>query len=262
MWKMKNRKPSFCDKTSFSLAMAGVSRAVVLKETESTNDVAKEMLKNGCRDFATVVAERQTKGKGRSGKSFYSPDETGAYVSVALHASDDKKPYVTIIAALATARTVEEFSGSPAFIKWVNDVYLFDKKVAGILAERVISESVTGEVIGIGTNLQDPDDGFPDDIKDVAGSLNLLVDKRAEYIGALVKNLRDEYENFDKKSALKTFREKSYLTGKDVNVRDLFGTYKARVLDIDDDFGLVVMKEDGVSVLRSGVVSISVIKEE
>lgn len=76
------------------------------------------------------------------------------------------------------------------------------------------------------------------------------------------KNLRDEYENFDKKSALKTFREKSYLTGKDVNVRDLFGTYKARVLDIDDDFGLVVMKEDGVSVLRSGVVSISVIKEE
>lgn len=142
---------------------------------------------NGCRDFATVVAERQTKGKGRSGKSFYSPDETGAYVSVALHASDDKKPYITIIAALATARTVEEFSGSPAFIKWVNDVYLFDKKVAGILAERVISESVTGEVIGIGTNLQDPDDGFPDDIKDVAGSLNLLVDKRAEYIGALVK---------------------------------------------------------------------------
>lgn len=114
---------------------------------------------------------------------------------------------------LATARTVEEFSGSPAFIKWVNDVYLFDKKVAGILAERVISESVTGEVIGIGTNLQDPDDGFPDDIKDVAGSLNLLVDKRAEYIGALVKNLREEYENFDKKSALKTFREKSYLTG-------------------------------------------------
>ena len=262
MRKMKNRKPSFCDKTSFSLAMAGVSRAVVLKETESTNDVAKELLKNGCRDFATVVAERQTQGKGRSGKSFYSPDETGAYVSVALHASDDKKPYVTIIAALATARTVEEFSGSPAFIKWVNDVYLFDKKVAGILAERVISESVTGEVIGIGTNLQDPDDGFPDDIKDVAGSLNLLVDKRAEYIGALVKNLRDEYENFDKKSALKTFREKSYLTGKDVNVRDLFGTYKARVLDIDDDFGLVVMKEDGVSVLRSGVVSISVIKEE
>lgn len=87
---MKNRKPSFCDKTSFSLAMAGVSRAVVLKETESTNDVAKELLKNGCRDFATVVAERQTKGKGRSGKSFYSPDETGAYVSVALHASDDK----------------------------------------------------------------------------------------------------------------------------------------------------------------------------
>ena len=80
--------------------------------------------------------------------------------------------------------------------------------------------------------------------------------------GALVKNLRDEYENFDKKSALKTFREKSYLTGKDVNVLDLFGTYKARVLDIDDDFGLVVMKEDGVSVLRSGVVSISVIKEE
>lgn len=88
---MKNRKPSFCDKTSFSLAMAGVSRAVVLKETESTNDVAKELLKNGCRDFATVVAERQTKGKGRSGKSFYSPDETGAYVSVALHTSDDKK---------------------------------------------------------------------------------------------------------------------------------------------------------------------------
>lgn len=69
----------------------------------------------------------------------------------------------------------------------MNDVYLFDKKVAGILAERVISESVTGEVIGIGTNLQDPDDGFPDDIKDVAGSLNLLTDKRAEYIGALVK---------------------------------------------------------------------------
>ncbi|UKI14759.1 MAG: biotin--[acetyl-CoA-carboxylase] ligase [Clostridiales bacterium] len=259
----KNRKPSFCDKTSFFACDGrGKPRRRHERNRKHQRRRERDAEKNGCRDFATVVAERQTKGKGRSGKSFYSPDETGAYVSVALHASDDKKPYVTIIAALATARTVEEFSGSPAFIKWVNDVYLFDKKVAGILAERVISESVTGEVIGIGTNLQDPDDGFPDDIKDVAGSLNLLVDKRAEYIGALVKNLRDEYENFDKKSALKTFREKSYLTGKDVNVRDLFGTYKARVLDIDDDFGLVVMKEDGVSVLRSGVVSISVIREE
>lgn len=260
---MKNRKPSFCDKASFSLAMAGISRAVVLKETESTNEVAKDMLKSGCRDFVTVVAEKQTKGKGRGGKSFYSPDETGAYVSVVLHAAEDKKSYVTIIAALATARTVEEFSGSPAFIKWVNDIYLFDKKVAGILSERVISESVTGEVIGVGTNLQDPDDGFPEEIKDVAGSLNLLTDKRAEYIGALVRNIKDEYENFDKKSALKTFREKSYLTGNDVIVCDLFDKYKARVLDIDDDFGLVVMREDrGVTVLRSGVVSISVVKKE
>lgn len=242
--------------------MAGVGRAVVLIETESTNDIAKQLLKDGCRDFTTVVAEKQTKGKGRGGKSFFSPDETGAYVSVALHASDDKKNYLTIIAALATARTVEEFSGSPAFIKWVNDVFLFDKKVAGILCERVISESVTGEVIGVGTNLQDPDDGFPVDLKDVAGSLNLLTDKRAEYIGALVKNLRDEYENFDKKSALKTFREKSYLTGKDVVVKDLFETYTARVLDVDDEFGLVVTKDGkSVSVLRSGVVSISQIKE-
>lgn len=252
-----NRKPPFSDKVALELLSVGVNRPVVLSETESTNDVAKQMIKDGCADFTAVVAEKQTRGKGRNQKSFYSPVDTGAYVSVVMRADKERLPYLTVISALATARTVEEFSGSPAFIKWVNDIFVFDKKVAGILTETVAD----GQVVGIGTNLQDPDDGFPDDIKDIAGSLNLFTDKRAEYIGALTRNLIDEYRNFDKKSALSTYRSKSYLTGKDVLITDVFGKYKARVLDIDDEFGLVVMKDGAVETLRSGVVSISTIKE-
>ena len=146
----------------------------------STNTELIEMAKNGAKEGTVLIASEQTAGKGRTGKSFYSPEGSGVYLSILLR--PDFKPedalFLTTIAAVATAKAIESVSDKEAKIKWVNDVYLDNKKVCGILTESALSsdmEKLDYAVVGIGINLCPPEGGFPDDIKNIA-SKNSVVD--------------------------------------------------------------------------------------
>lgn len=123
-----------------------------------------------------VVAEEQTAGKGRPGKTFFSPAATGLYLSIVLRPTlaADRGQFITCAAAVACAQAIEQVTGAESLIKWVNDIYCDGRKVAGILTEGVVdmeSGHFEHAVLGIGVNVKPPADGFPHDIADVAGAV-------------------------------------------------------------------------------------------
>ena len=113
----------------------------VYQEVDSTNDEAKRLAIEYPNKNVIVVANAQRNGRGRRGRSFYSPNDTGVYFSVVIHPdiSPEKSVLVTTAAALATAETIEELTGKRALIKWINDVYVDDRKCVGILTEATLN---------------------------------------------------------------------------------------------------------------------------
>ena len=154
---------------------------------ESTNLTAKQLAVAGAPHGTAVAASAQTAGRGRLGRSFFSPKDAGVYLSVILRPqpfdgaapisglrSTEDAMLMTTAASVAAARAIEAVSGRQVQIKWVNDLYLDGKKICGILTEGVTSfESGTIEsiVIGIGINCFPPEGGLPEEIRRTAGCL-------------------------------------------------------------------------------------------
>ena len=102
----------------------------VFSSVTSTNTILKEMAEQGAKEGTVIIAEEQTAGRGRTGKQFYSPKGTGIYISILLRPDipAEESLFLTTSAAVATARAIEDVSDKRALIKWVNDIYLEDKK--------------------------------------------------------------------------------------------------------------------------------------
>ena len=170
---------------------------MVFDEIDSTNDEAKRMLeKDDAADGTCLIANHQSAGRGRQGHSFYSPADTGLYVSMVrtdrevLHPATLSK--LTLAAAVATAEAIEEAVGVSPQIKWVNDLYLNGRKVAGILAEGVLSPDgiLTAVVLGIGINVSHTPSDFEGEVRDIAASLQMVTGKpvsRAALAAALLE---------------------------------------------------------------------------
>ena len=111
--------------------------AVYLEEVDSTNLEAKRRILAGSLEASLVVADRQSAGRGRMGRSFYSPRGSGVYCTLALEANMPMERAVSLTgaAAVAVMRAIRRLTGVQTSIKWVNDLYLDEKKVCGILAE-------------------------------------------------------------------------------------------------------------------------------
>lgn len=257
------------------LREAGLEVQVIYKdETGSTNEDAVSLLKESDRPVL-VIADKQVKGRGRKGRDFFSPKGTGLYMSLAMHdaLSLMKTVKVTAVAAVAVARAIDEnvYRGeNKALIKWVNDIYVDDKKVCGILSEAMISmEDGDGGtvVVGMGINVYEPRGGFPPDIKDKAGAL-IYRDEKKEGTGRLRSDLAaGTVKHFlqylsEPGESLKIYREKSNLTGKYVLVNsfvpgDKRAGSRALVTGIDDECRLLIKYEDGrEEALSSGEVSV------
>lgn len=217
----------------------------------------------------TVIALQQTAGKGRLGRSFFSPKE-GIYLSIIVKPDFDltRSVLVTVAAAAAVAEAIDDVCGqkSEAQIKWVNDVYLEGKKVCGILTEGITdfeSGQIDHLVIGIGINTDL--EGFPEDLLKIAGAVSGDYSKSALAAG-IIRRVLDYLENIEERAFMETYRERSFLIGRDVKVYK--GTYRtdpeqdltgapARVLGIDDDGGLQVIYTSGErETLRTGEVTI------
>ena len=169
---------------SDELSADGIERRLRHKELDvrvyrtisSTNTVLKALAADGAGANLALVAEHQTAGRGRMGRSFCSPSGTGLYFSLLLR---PKVPAaeamsITACAAVAVSRTIEELTGRSTRIKWVNDILIGQKKVCGILTEAGI-DAETGmlryAVIGVGINVREPEGGFPPEIAGIAGAV-------------------------------------------------------------------------------------------
>lgn len=240
---------------------------IVVDETDSTNNYLKKLASDGAKEGTVVIARTQTKGKGRRGKSFYSPEDTGVYFSLLLRpdSSAENSLFLTVMSAVAVAETAMEYSNRDIAIKWVNDVYIDGKKICGILTEGSVSLENSGldyAVIGIGINVLTPENGFPDDIKDIATALfppnNTPDNAKSRIIAGVLNRLLDMYYGKDA-GFIDRYKKYSYLIGKEINIIYHDHTEPAEVLGITDECHLTVKTERGeIKTLSSGDVSVRV----
>lgn len=223
----------------------------VLAEIPSTNTALKERAAQDAAIGTTLIAARQTGGRGRLGRQFHSP-EGGLYLSTLIAPTDT----ATCCAAVAAARAIESLCEAKIDIKWVNDLYLNGRKVAGILAEGVLSPdgALTAVVLGIGINVGEMT--FPDELQTIATSLGnegfalAREDVAAAFLGALTHALTDP-------TAMEEYRRRNLVLGRQVTVVQGNRTFTATAQAITDDGYLVVCTADGTPhTLSSGEVSI------
>lgn len=240
------------------------SDVIFSDETDSTNAVIKRLAEDGAKEGTVAVSLSQTAGRGRLGRSFYSPP-SGIYLSLLLRPkfSLQQSLMLTVAAAVAVCNAIEKNSGFECQIKWVNDVYINGKKVCGILTEGAI-EAETGSlkyaVVGVGINLTAPKGGFPKDIADRADTVFKTDEIRAEIAASVsadaLNGFFEYYREIDKKQFMCEYRKRSYLDGKTVTVEQDGKVVTALVLGIDENGGLIVKKGEKTELLTAGDVTI------
>ena len=234
---------------------------------ESSNRTAKTLALEGAPHGTMVLAGQQTAGRGRLGRRFESPVGKGVYLSLVLRPSlpMTEAQAVTVSAAVAVCRAVKKLCGLELGIKWVNDLYHNGKKVCGILTEAALdleSGMLDYAVLGLGFNVAAPADGWPEDLRDVAGALydgSPAPGARAALAAAFLNAFWPLYRAGPRSGYLDEYRRRQALTGQRVLVTPRRGTPRAaQVQGIDDECKLVV-RFDGESrpaALNSGEVSV------
>ena len=250
-------------------------RIHVFKQLESTNLTAKRMALDGAPAETVVIAEEQTKGKGRMGRSFYSPSGSGIYMSFILAPRFDtaKSVLITTAASVAVCKAIEKITGISCQIKWVNDVYMNEKKICGILTEAVTdfeSGRIHYIVLGIGINYSTSKTAFPKELSGIAGSLYEGATEdhisRNRLIAETINQVFAVNERLESREFISEYKARSFVLGKEIRIIPTIGPdaernfdegIPATVMDIDGDGGLVVKYQDGtVSTLNSGEISI------
>lgn len=227
------------------------------KETDSTNNEAKKAIYTEEKP-SVFVADEQTAGRGRLGRDFYSPGGQSVYLSLLVKPECVNGLKITAYAAVAVVDAIEELTSEKASIKWVNDVFIGDKKVAGILCEGVTAlenNELEAAVIGVGMNCRVQ--CFPDELYDVAG--NILENSkisRNELTAKVISNILYILDNVDDKQIMERYREKSMVLGKTVRYRLNGIWYEGSVINIDDNGALVVKKDNRTVTINSGEVTI------
>lgn len=234
---------------------------ITIEETvTSTNTVLKAMAEQGEKEGKILIAREQTAGKGRLGRSFYSPKNSGLYISFLLRPSFDAKKalYITTAAAAAVSEAIDFVTGAETEIKWVNDIYYKGKKLCGILTEASIDFESGGlhyAIPGIGINVTDT--VFPEELKDVAISLNADKTVFARLSAEIIKRFFGYYDNIGELGFLPEYRRRSFLSGKRIIFVGNEGEKTAEVLGIDERVRLVVREDNGnITRLSSGEVNL------
>ena len=225
----------------------------ILPTVGSTNDYLREKALEGQKEGFTVLSGEQTGGRGRTGRSFYSPADTGIYMSLLLR-PENCSPAVavkfTTMAAVAACRAIEMVSQKKAQIKWVNDVYIEDKKVCGILTEGAVSlekGSLEYVILGVGINVYPPRGGFPRELEKTAGAVfqEKKSDGKNRLAAGFLNAFMELYRGKTEQDHVREYRDRSLVLGKDIQVLLPEGPRKAKAVDIDQDCRLEVEYEDG-----------------
>lgn len=240
-------------------------RPDVFISVDSTNSVCRQRSNLGESEGYVAIAGEQTNGRGRMGRCFYSPPDTGIYMSILLKPVDFPGTQVlrlTTMAAVAVCEAIETMSGKKADIKWVNDIFIDGRKVCGILSEGAYSledGSIEAVVVGIGINAYTPKGGFPEEIAGIAGSVfeSAGSGKRNHLAAEVLNRFMFYYTGKSTGDHMSAYRRRSIVLGKDIEFTRNGKTYKAHAFDLDEDGGLIIRYEDGrEDLLNSGEVSI------
>lgn len=233
----------------------------IFDSVTSTNDIAFDMAKDGAKHGTLIIANTQTKGRGRNDRSFFSPAGSGIYMSIILknNIGTDNLLAVTPAAAVATRRAIKRVCGIKCQIKWVNDLYYNNRKVCGILSQSVtdISGAITAVIVGIGVNFVSVP--LPEDIKNKAGALyDTPPDTdRDTLMGAIAGEMLSLSDNLGDRSFMNEYRDNSMILGEEI-IYEVGGiTHIATAIDIDNDGALLVKSDGGnITKINSGEVSI------
>lgn len=225
----------------------------VLPTAPSTNALVREKANQGCPEGCIIIACEQTAGRGRYGRQFFSPVDSGVYLSLLLRPtaySPQQATCLTAAAAAAMCQAIEEVTGQQPGIKWVNDIFLHGKKVCGILTEAAVgleTGTLNYMVLGAGVNLYPPVKGFPEEIQSIAGSVleRSCPEAKNRLVGEFLNRFWDFYSHPECRAYLEDYRARSLAIGRNVTVLSAGKAVSAYAYGIDDDFRLLVRYENG-----------------
>lgn len=228
----------------------------IFDKIDSTNTYARNVLKDG----KVIISDMQKNGRGRMGRNFYSPEDNGIYMSIVLKVDKEYSDLdlFTVAIASITLSAIEKVTGKNCFVKWVNDIFLNDKKVSGILCENVLSKDgkkIEYIIIGIGINVKSVKD-FPMDLKDIAGCIEEI--DRNVLIAEILKGTQTLRKDFNLKKYLKLYKEKSMVINKNISFFLNSKEYSGKVEDINDKGNLVVRIPNGdIKIIKSGEIRLN-----
>ena len=238
----------------------------IFDSIESTNDYLKQLASNHEQHGKVIIANHQTKGKGSNNRAFYSPSNTGIYMSILVRPkiSPIDTLLLTPATAVAVANAIESVSHTYPTIKWVNDIYIDNKKVCGILTESccVNDTCVSYAVVGIGINVYRPLNNFPSDISNIAGyifesSSTHTCDIRNILCSKILTNFFEYYDSLLEKSFYNEYKKRLFILNQTVTISNT--NEKVVPIDIDDNFRLKVQYEDGSqNYISSGEISLNI----
>lgn len=235
-------------------------------EVGSTNTLLRQLAEEGAPEGTVIIAGAQSAGRGRRDHTFFSPKDSGLYMSILLRPSLSAGDalLITTCAAAAIALAIEDCAGVPARIKWVNDVFCRGRKVCGILTEGALDLETGGlqyAIMGAGINVLPPPGGFPEELREIAGSVYESApageEPRSRLAGAILNRFFAYYGQLSERPFFEAYRERSLLLGQDILIEERGAFRPAQALDLEPDFHLRVREADGtVRLLSSGEVHV------
>ena len=238
-----------------------------LEETGSTNDDLKKLARQGAPHGTVLVADRQSGGHGRMGRSFHSPGGVGIYFSILLRpqCAPGELMHLTCATAVAMCEAIGQAAGFRPGIKWTNDLVHGRHKLGGILTELGFTAKGTVDyaIIGIGINCCQQRTDFPEDLRDMAASLSMVTGReidRAAVIAAMMEALHrmDSRLLTEKAAILDAYRRSCITIGQEVSLLRVGEPVRhGKAVDMDDEGALMVEFDDGHrETVNSGEVSV------
>ena len=256
-----NEPVDLFNEESINALLKSPRKIIIYEKESSSNTIAKELCQNGEDEGTVIIVKSQTNGKGRLGRRFISDSENGLYLTIILKPkiSADKSLFITVLGAVALCEAINETSGKEASIKWVNDIYINEKKCAGILTEAQLNVE-TGmldyAVIGMGINITPPNGGFEEEIQEIATSIfenNAPCGYKSRLCAAIIDKFFYYYNQIENKdSYMPKYAQKSNIIGKEVDMYVGDRIVSGVALRIDEDASLVVKIENKEVSFSSG----------
>lgn len=226
----------------------------VYDEVGSTNTIAKFLSMQDDENGTVIISEKQTKGKGRTGKDWESP-LGGIWLSIIIKpdADQSKLPLITLATGVAVAKALEKIGVENPEIKWPNDIMINGRKVCGILTESVSKlDKIENVIIGVGIDANIESSQLPDELQKITTTIKDELGRECDE-NLLIRIFLEEFEQINElfnhenyEKILKEWRKRSYSIGKKVEVRKPFDTpFDAYVIGINEEGTLIVEKFDG-----------------